>query len=338
MTARDKLPAVVVTEAVAVLAADGRLEPANDAMRDWVARHGDRLDELGLAHDALQQLRSGGEVEHAVAGRCWWFRGHVVAGEVWLVVRDGEAAALRCGPWLAGARARQLGGSAAQVAHDLNNRFAAVLSVVAQIAMDGDDAGGATALRQRCGEFEDALRSGSRMLSVLARLLGSSGDRRDAVAPHELCEDAFVLVEKQYSSASVQLTAAFGGDLPSVRVDAVQVVQAITAVLQELVRTGALEVVCTLAAIRAAIAGGRDRALVELQLVARDADAARLDDLLRTLSAGDGQGAGLDLRVDGLLMARLVQQLHGGDLLMERVAPEQLVVRYRWPAVARAVR
>lgn len=331
MSSPDAVPGVLIRDAVAVVGAEGQLQPVNDAMRQWAANVADHLDQLPLEADQRKVLEHGGTATASIDDAICELWLAADGDTRWLFVRDVTDRERHLVAALTAARCRHLGSEAATLAHDLNNQFNAVLALLASLSyiveQDSD--------RETIAELERGTKVGMRMVTSLARLLVDQTRHREPVAGAELLEDALSMVKKSLALQSIEVATEMADSLPKLRAPYVEAVQSLMHGLVAVQLGKPQKVTCTADLVTASIGGGRERDFVALSCRG-DAMSAEVVGRIQEIVASGGN-KWLEVRnhsddFESLANAVFLQRRLGGDL---RVAVDGCDCRleYLWPAV-----
>ena len=329
------VPAGLVRDAIAKIASDGSLQPVTSSMRDWIAEVSDDsgpigLEQLPLDEDQQIALADGESVMMATSHDHWQLQKVVVDDADWLVVTDVAERERYVTASLSAARNRSLGGVAGAVAHDLNNQFSLVLALSACLEEFVQD----DAERATIRELELEARSGSHMVTALARLLVRPSRTRELFSPSEMLEDAMSVMSKQLQQDGAILEVDVAEGLPSIRGSSVEVVQSVVCILQAF---GGLEVTSirsTMSSEPYAIAGGRRRDCVVWRCLAGPWHEDAMAPMLAVLNADPchlphvASNPGI---LTGVANALFVQKRMGGDIQAKREG-DLLSLTLVWPA------
>jgi signal transduction histidine kinase len=327
------VPAEVVHDGVARVAADGRLEAVTAAMRELLTRCGVRtIDELAAIGSAPIGATP---VVSALAGGSWELRRVDSGSGSWLVARNVTEREQGLSAALAAARARSLAGAAASIAHDLNNQFGAALGLVAQVRPHLHD----EAERELLGRLEAGTKVGSRMVSVLARLLTRDAGPRVPVALQELLDNVLSILRKSVDAHGTRLTVAFAPDVPRITSVATLVEQALVQGLLAVVNHTPKAIAVGLDGVDHAIAGARSRRCahvgIDVEGIVSGAAASMVAAAGMTSGSTVAGSAVSALRTSqplhDLVGAALVQRRLGGELRAEH-SGTKLRLDFYWPA------
>jgi hypothetical protein len=328
----QQVPLECVHDAVATIAADGRLEPGNESMRSLLAR----LAAAGKVVGRLRDLPLDAEAFAALA------RGEVVAAVLEGVPcelrqsRDGACLAVRDvterdaarAAAAHTARARTLARLAGTILHGLNNQLGAALGLVERLSTTASEPADAALL----AELREGTRAGAKALTALGRLLAANPRKRQRIDLRTLVDDVVVVVGKMAkgSRTRIQQPPASAGASAGVSVRTVAP-EATQALLE-----GALAALSTQPAVLEfhvgeadrALADGRSRRCVCVRIVARGSENTAAKALLEAASGVAG-----DRARQGALTAALVVHRLGGALCAGSDA-DGCWLDYAWPAVA----
>jgi signal transduction histidine kinase len=322
MPAADQtpFPPDLLAEGVAAVGGDGDLSAPNAAMRSLLTACGDgsavkSLAALPIDAAAQAQLQAGDAVCASLGGREWELRLHGTGERRWLCARDIDDRQRAETMAMAAARVRLLGRVAGSIVHDLNNLLGSAMglaSLLGPLASDPTD-------QRLIEEMQRGVQRGADLARALARMLKAMPRQWVVAAPGKLVEEAMVVSVRAAGAQGVELTSAVAEQLPSVRVVAAEVTQALLHGILALVDTSPRRIVVEARAERRAVADGRERTCAVVRLVATGcARAIRAD----AASSSDWQTS-----------ATLLQRRAGGDLVVASSA-HTCTIDYVWPACA----
>jgi hypothetical protein len=329
------VPPELVRDAIAKIASDGSLLPANSPMRDWIAAVSGgsaqlTLAQLPLRDDEKVALADGDSVTMATPRGHWQLQKVVNGDADWLIVTDVTDRECHVTAELAAARSRSLGRMAGALAHDLNNQFSVVLALSAHLdEFVQDDADRAT-LR----ELERETKVGSRMATALARLLIQRGGSRELFSPAEILEDALSVMSKPLHQEHVRLQVEVAAGMPNVRGSAIEVVQSIMSIFLAFDHLEVASIRCVMTCEPFAIADGRRRDCVVCRCSAGPWNEGKMAPLLAVLNAEHcnlshvASNPGI---LAGVANALFVQKRIGGDIQAKRDG-DLLNLTFVWPA------
>lgn len=296
-------PFEALADGVAHVEADGAFTPCNASMHALLA---------AWSPDAArrERLLAGDPLRVSADGRHYDLR---CTGE-WLVARavhGGEQAEVAR---FAAARVRLLGDLAGSIAHDLANLLGSAMGLAAMLESNA----GSDADRRLILELQQGATRGAAMTRALARMLKRSPRERVVVAVAELVAGACGLASRAAAARRTGLAVEVAPDLPSVCVVADEAQQALMLGIVALIDAAPGRVGVTAQQVRAAIAGGRERACVRVRVAA--------DACTRPIG-GEAAPAGWQLTA-ALLLAGV-----GGELTRASEG-DRCVLDYVWPAAA----
>jgi hypothetical protein len=329
------VPPELVRDAIAKIDRDGCLLPVTCAMRDWIAAVAGGPARLALAKlpiedDEKVALADGEPVMMATPQGLWQLQKMVSGDADWLVVIDVTDRERHITAELETARSRSLARMAATMAHDLNNQFNLVLALSAHL----DDFIQDDADRAITRELERDTIVGSRMASVLARLLVRRGHSRELFSSAEMLADALSMMSKSLQQAGVNLQVEVAAEMPNVRGSAVEVVQSVMSILMAFEHLGTANIRCAMTRESFAIADGRLRDCVVWRCTAGPWNEGTMAPLLAVLNAEQGSLSHVASNPEimaGVANALFAQKRMGGDLQAKRDG-DALCLTFVWPA------
>jgi signal transduction histidine kinase len=336
----DSLPTellALLREGLATLAAGGRVEPHNEAMRELLAAAGGPrgsardLAGLGLAKAQQAELRAGGCLAVQFGARHWQLRCAGAGASAWLVASE-TTAEQRAGAALAElVRLRGLAAAAGNLVHDFNNLLNSCIGLAGHVRPHMHDPLDQRILR----ELEHGTQQGAQLARAMARLLVRSSGERATVPSTALVDDALALSAKAAGQRGVQLAVERSASAPVVRTVVAEAVQALWHGLMALVDRQPRALRIVLDAAEVAIGEGRVRSCARLCITSSGLDAEARDELLGLVKGAPGLIAALGRSplAPGLAAAVFVQGRLGGELRAEAVG-EDLLLEYRWPAAS----
>jgi len=331
MSAPPAVPGDLIREAVAIVGADGALQPVNEAMRAWMTAVASTLEQVPLDRDQRDALQQQESVTLSVADSAWDLRLVERDSTRWLFAEDVSQREANLAESLAAARCRWLGATAATLAHDLNNQFNAVLALSATLSYAIEDAND----RQTVAELERGTKVGMRMVTSLARLLVRETKHRDLVAPVDLLEDALSMVKKSFNLQSIEVTSEMADDLPKLRVPHIEAVQSLMQGLVALQLAKPGRIACSVRVVDVAVSGGRERLCVVIGCHADAGNAEVVERIKNVVTGHDDKWTAVRNHPDdyeSLANSVFLQRRLGGDLRAE-VDTGGLRLDYIWPAV-----
>jgi len=332
MSLPPAIPGNLIRDAIARVASDGQLQPATDAMREWLARVASHLDQLPLSEHEHAALLAQEVVVLPWQDAVWELRLAKQDGVRWLLVHDVTAREAHIAGSLAAARCRWLGATAAMLAHDLNNQFNAALALSATLAYSIEDEND----RKTIVELERGTRAGMRMVTSLARLLVGRGSLRERIDPADVLEDALSIVRKNVHLASIDLEVEVVERLPNVRALHVEAVQSVMYGLGAIQVPSPKKIRCELCTETMSVGGGRERLCVVLRCHAEGVSGVEVEPVVAVVQGHAGKWAHIRDRPDdleGLAIAVFMQQRVGGDL-RAKAEGDSLRLDYIWPALS----
>lgn len=249
-----------------------RLWPQNAAMRRLL---GDAGLASGLGPAAavpFAALPLGGEERRALlAGEpVWWTRGErhwqlrlvEVGAAVFLLAEDTSALRAAEALALAAARARSLAAVAGTFVHDLNNQLNLALALLAQVrgmGVSADDA-------RLCDELAAGAQLGATLSRALARLLARAFDRRERVDLGAAVGEAVAAIAKTCAQRGIPVDCDVGPNGVAVRASAGELDGLLVQLLLAAADVRPQRLTVRLERVAAALAGGRERSCVRLQV------------------------------------------------------------------------
>ncbi len=327
-------PFKALGEGVALVHADGVVQPLNQPMRCWLQASlpaGAPVLLQSIVPDPEQRERlQRGEAVLVPGGADPEELLLQVAGDrTWLLVRPCETANdVR----LANARMRAMARLAGSLTHELANLFGAAIGVAETLR----DHVVAEHDRRTLAELVAGVRRGSELASALERQLRTPRRARPAASVDVAFDELVSLFGKTSQQRAFELNCTRDDHLPMVRIDRVVLVQLLlhTLFLGIQARAGSASLQAHAAAVR--IAGGRPRDGVRICCELRGGDMQAM----QAAAAAFGDGAGwlrtsLDApeTVRDLLSARLAVHRAGGALRL-RLQGASLHLEVDLPAAA----
>jgi hypothetical protein len=327
--APPRIPADLLGDAVAAVAADEVLVPGNAVMRRLLGdaglggRASVTLSDLPLPPAVVQALRAGDAVV-AVAGTTpWSLRLVAHAGERWLLGRELGDHERAVAAEAAAARLRLLAGLAATVVHDLGNQLASALGLAEIVQPHLTD----PVERRGAEDFSQGVRAAATLGKGLARLLATGPRRRAPVVVDDLVAETLAVVAKALQRSGVALVheRAATSARTTVHAVAAELGEAVLQIVLAVAATSTRQLTVRVAPATATIADGRERPAVLVDFAVDPTAEGRLRDLLPASRGPTTSGERLPFAAALAAVLRC-----GGDVVVVPTAP---TLRLRLPTV-----